>query len=678
MHIRAFLFTIATGQNGVRQVSMIRLYVLALIVLPGLFACGTAPVRESGQAPESAADAIQALIDRGEYLAAAQRLLDQARTSPPEQRAAPRLRAAKLLARGEHWEQLHAVLDHLDTSGLNETARTDWRLLRARLDIADGDTAQALERLEQIHNPELLPDRGFRYYQLRAMAYAMRGNPLEAARQLIWLDGLIENPRERLDNQYRIWEQLSTLSDEALEALRTAPPPDPLSGWMELLLVTRQSHGEQAKWRQRLAGWRMRYPGHAAEDALLPDLLQQVQQLAARPRHVAVLLPFTGRAGKSAAAIRDGLLAAWFEQQPEDTRLRFYDTGGNDNQSWAIYQQALADGADFVIGPLLKDHIAQLARSGTLAAPVMALNQIPEATEPGLPLYQFGLAPEDEARQVAQRMFEDGHRQVVALIPDNAWGRRVFDAFAQRYAQLGGEVLEREAYATGSDDYRRPIEQAFNLDDSRGRHRALERLLGKKLHFEPRRRQDVEAVLILGFPRQARQLRPQLRFHHAGDLPVYATSHVFSATFDAGLDRDMDGLMFCDIPWVLDPDKRWEPVRTRIHDIWPNRARQLQRLFALGYDAWQLAPWLRTLDMPGFSSYPGATGILTLDQHKRIHRALEWARFERGLPEPLPRHQQNLSMEGQPHEPRDEPERLPGGGVRLPLFVPPGPETSAP
>lgn len=662
MHIR---FHLIYNRRSPKQVSpfvfVSRLYVLLPLVLLGLVSCGGSPVQPVRPSDQGIDAQVRSWVEQGDYLAAARQYLDAARTVAPDQRTALRLKAAALLEQGELWDQLRPVLASIDTRTLNDAQKIRHLMLSVRLDLAEGRSEAALQKLLAIRNPELLPDHGYRYYQLRAMAYAMRGNALEAARQLIWLDGLLDDPQQRLENQYRIWQQLSTLTDQALEQLRTSPPPDPLSGWMELLQITRQSHGDRQEWMQQLANWRNRYPGHAAESALLPDLLGQLEQLTARPQHVAVLLPFTGRASESAAALRDGMLAAWYEEQPVETSLHFYDTGGDAMLLWSVYQQAVDDGADFVIGPLLKESIQQLSQSGLLPVPVMALNQISGEPDSDLPLYQFGLAPEDEARQAAQHIFSDGHRYVVSLVPDNPWGERVFTAFASAFGELGGEVLETGHYPPRTADFKKPIEQALNLDDSKRRHNALQRLLGKKLNYEPRRRQDVEAVFILGFPPQARQLRPQLRFHHAGDLPVYSTSHVYTATSDPGLDRDMDGLLFCDIPWVLDSSGRWAEKRQMLANIWPVRSKRFQRLFALGYDAWQVTPWLDTLNMPGFAKYPGATGTLTLDAHKRLHRTLEWAQFRRGIPQKLTHSETSVSMEGRHESQKDRgPGRSPG------------------
>ncbi len=150
---------------------------------------------------------------------------------------------------------------------------------------------------------------------------------------------------------------------------------------------------------------------------------------------------------------------------------------------------------------------------------------------------------------------------------------------------------------------------------------------------------------MLGFPRQARQIKPQLRFHHAGRVPVYSTSHVFSASADPATNRDMDGVRFCDIPWVLDREGQWAEERAKLQAIWPRRSQRYQRLFALGFDAYQVVPWLDTLNIPGFAYFPGATGVLTLDQNKQLHRALEWAQLHKGTAHKI------LSREGQ-----DEPE----------------------
>jgi len=632
MQASSALITINDYPTGQVILFVFRLFLLPLIALLGATACTSHPPRPQSPQVDVLAEAAQPLIERGDYPAAAQLYLSAAKTAPENLRIDRRLQAARLLAKGLRWARLEQVLSSMPAAdSLKPPQASRYRLLAAQLAMVQKQPEDALNLLAGITSPESFADHGRQYYQLRADAYARNGNALEAARQLIWLDGLIEDPAQKLDNQYRIWEQLSSLSDEALQALKTAPPPDALSGWMELVLLTRTYRGDRDHWSGELERWRTRYPRHAAEDALLPDLFRQVGQFVSPAKQIAVLLPLSGHAADAADAIRDGILAALFHSSSPRPVLRIYNTGGRAQPVLSLYQQAINDGADFVIGPLLKDGIQTLLQSGQLPVPVLALNHITDTLEDSdLPLYQFGLAPEDEARQAATRMIADGHQRLIALLPQSAWGERVFAAFQQRLTELGGEVLSAERYKTRGSDFTGPIQHALNLDASKQRHRILQRLLGEKLSFEPRRRQDAQAVFILAFPRQARQIKPQLRFHHAGELPVYSTSHVYQASEDPAIDRDMDGLMFCDIPWVLDQDGPWAAQRQQIQDIWPDRGRRYQRLFALGYDAYQIIPWLTTLQRPGFTRFPGATGILSLDADKQLHRVLEWAHFIKG------------------------------------------------
>ena len=629
---------------------MKRLQILLCIVALALAGCA-APPRGQPTVADTLRDSAQQHVAQGDYLAAAQLYLSASTTAPETQQPGLRLEAGGLLAQGELWDQLASLLESIDPGRLDRPQQARYRLLQAELALARQQPEQALAELGAISNPEVLPNHGQRYYALRADAYALAGNALEAARQLIWLDGVVSDQQQRLDNQHRIWEQLSSLTSPALRQLQTSPPPDALSGWIELVLISRATRGDTQRWNEALYDWRALYPGHAAEAALLPELFNRLDQVGERAQHIGVLLPLSGRAAESAAAIRDGMLAGYFEGDSERPEMRFYDTGQNSRMVWAAYQQAVDNGAEIVIGPLLKQDVEQLAQSGQLPVPVLALNQI-ERTEPiDLPLYQFGLAPEDEARQIAERLVAEGRDQVIALVPDSPWGARVMAAFAEHFGALGGTLLTTGRYAPDSVDFKGPIQETLNLDDSRNRHRALERLLGQKLQYEVRRRQDVQAFFLLAFPEQARLIRPQLRFYRATDIPVFSTSHVFSANPNAALDRDMDGLVFCDMPWVLDQAGDWSERRERLAALWPERSNRYQRLFALGFDAYEVVPWLDTLTLPGFGYFPGATGVLTLDHTRTLHRTLEWAQFRRGIPRQLKDQPQTTSMEGQ-HEPQ--------------------------
>jgi len=121
---------------------------------------------------------------------------------------------------------------------------------------------------------------------------------------------------------------------------------------------------------------------------------------------------------------------------------------------------------------------------------------------------------------------------------------------------------------------------------------------------------------------------PAFKFHHAADLPVYSTSHVYTGKVNRELDRDLNGLIFCDMPWVLQNDSELSKVFT---SNWPQQE-NFTRLFALGIDAYNLVYNLDYLKNKEYAFYDGQTGNIQLDENNRITRKLLWARFENGLP----------------------------------------------
>ena len=161
----------------------------------------------------------------------------------------------------------------------------------------------------------------------------------------------------------------------------------------------------------------------------------------------------------------------------------------------------------------------------------------------------------------------------------------------------------------------------------------LSRVFGTRLEFEPRRRQDAEFIFIAARPQQGRVLRPELKFHYAGDLPVYATSDIFEP--DARDNGDLDGVMFPEMPWLIAPDPSSAELKIAADALWPQRSPLQSRLFALGLDAYGLVALLYGGD-PATGTLAGRTGTLSVDAYGIVRRRLEWAQMIGGQPRVLP------------------------------------------
>lgn len=568
-----------------------------------------------------------------DYQGAAQVYLESASNLPPDQAGHRKLMAVDYLLRGKQWQAARNLIEQINPQVLSAPDQDHLKLAQTRLLLIDQQADAALQLLDEIKAPDLLPNAGLDYYRLRAAANETIGNLAEAIKQLVWMDGLLTRRDEIQHNQQDIWNKLAALPDAELQNMRQFTAHDTLGGWVELAYLIRLNQYSSAGIDATLNAWRKDYAGHPAEQYIIPGLQEHAPLARELTGRIALLLPLSGRTANQATAIRDGIMLAHSQNALSENDIMVYDT--DSGPIWEKYQQAVTAGADFIIGPLLKSRISELANAGQLTIPVLALNQTDQDIGISQPLYQFGLNPEDEAAQAAQRAYLDGHRRMIALIPESAWGERLLQAFTHTWHATGGTLLAVERYPARTVDFSKQITRALGIDASKQRYRSLVRLLGRKIEFEPRRRQDVDAVFIVAFPREARLIRPQLQFHRAGDLPVYATSHIYTGTPDPERDRDLNTLRFCDTPWTLGETGDSVLLRSKIAELWGNRADRLQRLFALGIDAYRVIPWLDSLGYANTSAFNGMTGILSMDNTRRLHRRLECAIFKKGVPQNL-------------------------------------------
>jgi hypothetical protein len=400
-------------------------------------------------------------------------------------------------------------------------------------------------------------------------------------------------------------------------------------GWIDLARELRVSQTSVSAMRDSILDWGTRYPAHPVSNQFINKLLTEYQLTYTPATSIAIMLPMQGKYKGVTDAIQAGIVTAWYKQVPDERPLlRFYDTSDENLSFNELYQQAILDGAGHIIGPLEKSRINRLTQEFNLDVPILTLNYAENPLSLSDNLYQFGLLPEDEARQAAELAIRDNHTTAAALIPDSDWGRRILDAFKLRFEELGGSVLASEQYPTNVDDYSRQIRALFNLDDSDARHRDLEHVLGTRLQFIPYRRQDIDMIFIAATNRAARGIIPALKFHHAGDLPVYATSHVYSGYLDSNADRDLDGVIFCDLPWTLTSDNI---LKKSFNTTWKDQ-RAYTRLFALGIDAFNIVQNLKYLQSHDYARFSGETGNISMDENLRLHRELLWAQFRNGVP----------------------------------------------
>lgn len=346
---------------------------------------------------------------------------------------------------------------------------------------------------------------------------------------------------------------------------------------------------------------------------------------ASTPTKIALLLPLQGGNAASGQAVRNGFMAAYDyakQKQTDAPAVEVIDTSSGNIVN--KYQQAVAGGANFVVGPLTKPEVQALASQSRLPVPTLALNTLDNPNIRIANLYQFGLSPQEEAVQAAIRAKQDGHQRALIIVPAGGWGQRIGQAFQQQWTSVGGIVVGSYAYPSKGDvssSIRRAL-HASSMPKSSASGRNAPRVTVSG-------RQDFDVIFLAAFPQQARQIKPSLAFYNAGRIPVYSTSLIYSGMPSPQLDADLNGIAFDDMPWIIGPETpQWNEIRDRVRMQWGSSYERSPRLYALGVDAYHL-----TYRMQQMSTLNGATGTLSVDPNQHIRRQLKWARIENGVPE---------------------------------------------
>ncbi len=596
-------------------------------------------------------------------------LAEQAQQLPVDRRASMLLQAVSGFIELEQIATAASLIEQIDSRTLTDQEKLTLRINHAALFNVRGAYDRAIDLLVQWRtDPGIDRSQLPRLLDLLARAYVGSAEHNQAIITLLQRDRFVQST-ERIANQQQLLGLLRTLDPLSQSLLREGRNDSVLNGWIDLSNLLQTILPAQRV--VELDIWRHRYPHHPIEETFLARL-RQIDIDTRQYQQIALLLPLTSGYGTAARAYYDGFMQAYQDDTSSNRPvLSLHDIGDDPELAYFYFQAAVNEGAEFIVGPLGRNAVSSLLTAPELAFPTLLIGSIghEQAAEN---LYGISLSPEQEARAVAYRAFADGHRRAAILRNDSAWGKRVAAAFTGQWQTLGG-VIQRESYfPEGVSDYTQQIRRALNINESIVRRRKLSAKLGVPLEFTPVRRQDLDFMFLAANADQARLVTPQLRFHQAHDLPLYATSYIFDGSVNPGLDADLNGIVFGDMPWMIDhatflldqqareqaaaeleKEKAQEnleqsqelPLQTEpveavevedeeipVEPASPYRDTPLDRLYALGLESYHLIPRLHALRGNTWEQYHGNAFSAQVDADGNVVRGMDWIQFEQGLP----------------------------------------------
>ncbi|AKL07769.1 penicillin-binding protein activator [Klebsiella oxytoca] len=305
--------------------------------------------------------------------------------------------------------------------------------------------------------------------------------------------------------------------------------------------------------------------------------------------------------------------------------LKIYDTTTQPMSQ--LLAQVQQDGATIVVGPLLKDNVEQVIKSNT-SLNVLALNQ-PEKIENRVNICYFALSPEDEARDAAHHIHDQGKQTPLLLVPRGALGDRVVNAFANEWLKLGGgTVLQQRLGSTA--ELRGSVNSGISLSGTpvSTLPSAQDSALGSPSDVPVSSTSGVDAAYILATPEQIAYVKPMIALRNGSQsgVTLYASSRSAQGTSGPDFRLEMEGLQYSEIPMLAgsNPALQQQALAAVRNDY------SLARLYAMGADAWSLANHFSQMrQVPGFE-LNGNTGDLTATQDCVINRKLSWLKYQGG------------------------------------------------
>ncbi|MCG8609392.1 MAG: penicillin-binding protein activator [Pseudomonadales bacterium] len=575
-----------------------------------------------------------------------------------------RIEAAMLLIEEQRYDEANQQLAQVEFGAASGNEQSRYILLGLKLAVATENATLARSILEldkdQLFAQRPLSER-HEVNQLRIQALELTGQFLRAAQYQSQTAGML-NEQQYWINHEQLWNNLRKVDIEELEQT-TAPAQidsNEWQGWVDLARTLKQSPYSLDQQIESISLWQNRWANHPAAQKLPEELeLLQAAELN-RPSKIVLALPLSGPLAAAGQAVREGFMAAYYEDQvrkPHNTEIIIHDTA-REESFIDQYLSISAQGPDLIIGPLKKSSVEALARMNALPTPTLALNYIgpispaadsdgppsaqdstetaqldqPAQTQPiyqspftPLNLYQFGLAIEDEISQTLDLIAKQGKQNIVALCPDTTWGWRSCEDIEKNWNARNGRIIEKTFFDPNQENTKL-IESLFKVDESKARYRALRQVIGWDLENTARRRADIDAIVLISKPQHARRLNPLFAFFYAGDIPVYSTSSINDGNINPNKDSDLNGIIFTETPWSLYNS----PIKQQMHELLPDLSNRFDRLFALGADAYLLAPRLTVMQRFPDSKVSGYTGQLKITSDLIIQRSLNWAMFRNG------------------------------------------------
>jgi outer membrane PBP1 activator LpoA protein len=520
------------------------------------------------------------------------------------------------------------------------------------------------------------------YYQLLRAAFQEEQQPISALNAQLFEFSVTPESAQTQQQITNIWQNFQTLSQWQLSLLALDKAPNS-KGWLTLTALANKFGGNQAQMKYHVNIWQSQFKIHPAN-----VIAEQLSAQTISPKdikNIAVILPLSGKQRSAGRAIQQGILASFNNDKTKS--LHFVDS--NTVNWYGLTNDFTTLKIDYVIGPLLKSNVDKYinhtsaqtqsknddllnASSGLFdmnkaegTIETSSINQNTTAdyitaidsdsaikrylaptqnskaidtlllnipAKSALTRYHtvLSMRPEDEAKQAAATLSRQQFMHPIVLSQKNVVSKRIAQAFVKQWQRITGNTIEVVYYDTGAQ-MQENVKASLSVDKSKARITKLKSRLNQSIKTKTRNRRDIDMIYLVGTPEQTRLVKPYIEVNiseFAKLIPVYASSRSHSTQSDYSSNSDLQGLTFTEIPWLLANEQNSQ-LAALSQELWPKRSDGLSRLFAMGFDSFQLINKIPLMQQAPYLQHWGQTGVLKLNEDSVLTRSLLWGVYKR-------------------------------------------------
>ena len=506
---------------------------------------------------------------------------------------------ARSYIKERNFEKAKIWLEHAKKISLTQLQESKVHIAYASLMYEQENYTGALSELKKVNSLLSLSNRECaNYYVILANTQKRLGNIEEAYHSYVALNHYLTDRSSDAfkKNQEQIISILLSQNLSTLHDLKNKASSQDELGYLDFAINHVSS--DPSQYAALDAAWLNRYPDHPARiliDSGTPDKFRSNSNIMANLNgnisQIAVLMPLSGKLAGYGDAFRHGIMMAQREQGLNSS-IKYYDVNGTDAK--AVYDQAVNDGAQFVIGPLTKDDVSKIITSGT-TVPTLAINSFDYVSSNNA--FFFAITPENEGAQAAQKIFNDGKRTPLLMIPDTEKGNRIITGFQQKWFENNEYSKLTIKRFKNKNEVTKAIQDSFEDSTS-----------------------NIDAVYICGTAMEASMIKSQIQVNYpSGDRSFYITGNSNPGNLKAPVTKNMKGMYLGDMPWLIEDSELKQTIKESLDTSNMNTL----IFFALGYDSITIVPHIKSM-VDNNIPVNGLTGRLTVGKNGKVVNESYW------------------------------------------------------